>query len=134
MADNPKKGIVQFIKFGIVGLSNTLVNYIFYSIFVFFAMPYLLANFLSFTISVFNSFFWNNRYVFKEEVEGQRSWWKTFLKSYLSYSITGIFLTSALLWLWVSVCGISEYLAWIINIPICVPINFLLNKLWAYKS
>lgn len=134
MSKTSKDSILQFIKFGIVGVSNTLVNYAFYSLFVFLGMPYLIANFLSFSISVLNSFFWNNRYVFKLGESQTRTWWKVLTKSYLSYSITGIFLTSLLLWFWVSVLGLSEYIAWLLNIPICIPINFLLNKYWAYRS
>lgn len=124
--------VVQFIKFGIVGISNTLVNFGVYALLVFFGMNYLLANFLAFSVSVVNSFIWNNRYVFEASPDA-RSRWVVFLKTYASYSVTGIFLTTVLLWLWISVFGINEYVAPLINIAFTVPINFVLNKYWAYK-
>lgn len=134
MVTSRGESFIQFVKFGLVGVSNTAVNFAIYSLLVFWGMLYLLANFLAFSISVLNSFFWNNRYVFRLEGDQSRVWWKALMKSYACYSVTGIFLYSFLLWLLVDVCGISEYLAWLINIPISVPINFLLNKHWAYRG
>jgi hypothetical protein len=63
--------ILQFIKFGIVGLSNTAISYIIYFLLVYFDLHYLIASIIAFFISVLNSFFWNNKYVFKKE-DGQK--------------------------------------------------------------
>ena len=57
--------LIQFVKFGIVGLSNTLISYVVYVAGVRFGMHYLLASILGFVISVLNSFYWNNKYVFE---------------------------------------------------------------------
>ncbi|MDY4170537.1 MAG: GtrA family protein [[Ruminococcus] gnavus] len=35
---------------------------------------------------------------------------------------------------WIYTLGMSKYLAPLINLVISVPINFLLNKFWAYKD
>lgn len=129
-----KRSLLQFIKFGIVGFSSTIINYGIYSLLVLFNVDYALANFISFTISVVNSFIWNNRYVFVEEPSKKRVLWKTFLRTYACYSVTGIFLTTFLLWLWISVCGINKYVAPIINLFFTVPINYFLNKYWAYRT
>ncbi len=124
----------QFWKFGVVGISNTVISYVTYAVLVFFGCPYLIANLVAFVISVLNSFFWNNRYVFKLGENESRSIWKSLVKTFASYSITGLFLSSFLLWLWISVFGVSEYVAPIINLIITVPINFVLNKFWAFKA
>ena len=58
--------ILQFVKFGIVGVSNTLISYIVYVILVTWGCHYLAASLLGFLISVINAFYWNNRYVFKK--------------------------------------------------------------------
>lgn len=125
---------IQFLKFCLVGVSNTLVNYAFYAFFVYLGLPYLVSNFLSFSISVTNSFYWNNRYTFKFKHTGIKSMLSVFAKSYLSYSVTGILLASILLWLFVDMLGMSQYLAQLATIPITVPINFILNKKWAYRK
>lgn len=54
------------------------------------------------------------------------------LKTYISYSFTGLFLSSALNWLWIDVAGLSKMIAPLINLCITVPLNFVLNKFWVF--
>lgn len=129
-----KKSIVQFIKFGIVGVSNTLISYIVYMVGITVGIHYLLANFIAFAVSVSNSFYWNNRYVFKQEDGEERSALKAFVKTALSYAGTGLVLNSILLAVQVDILGIPEWLAPLINLVITVPLNFVLNKLWAFRT
>lgn len=128
------KTFIQFIKFGLVGVSNTVISYVTYAVLVFFGAPYLIANLIAFVVSVLNSFFWNNRYVFTLESGQTRSIWRSLAKTFASYSVTGLFLSSVLLWLWIDVFGISAYIAPIINLLVTVPLNFILNKFWAFKA
>lgn len=130
----------QFIKFGIVGVSNTLISYGLYALTLFifdwlnasFPFEYLVAQFVSFTLSVLWSFYWNNRFVFGLREGEKRSIAMALLKTYIAYSVTGMFLSSILLVFWVQVLGISEFLAPIISLIITVPANYLLNKYWAF--
>jgi len=39
-----------------------------------------------------------------------------------------------LLWLWTDVIGISKFLAPLISLLITVPVNFLMNKFWTFKT
>lgn len=134
--------VEQFVKFGIVGVSNTIISYVLYAgslmMFqkyeVFPNGDYLIAQVISFVLSVAWSFYWNNKMVFVKEEGKERSLWKSLLKTYVSYSFTGLFLNSILLVLWVQVLHISEFVAPVINLIISVPINFLINKFWAFKS
>ena len=74
-----KSNIIQFIKFGLVGVSNTLVNYIVYVIFVALGAHYLVANTMGFLISILNAYFWGSRFVFKEDkTKEKRVWWKDY--------------------------------------------------------
>ena len=123
----------QFIKFGLVGLSNTAVAYIVYAICIFLDCNYLIANFLGFVISVYNAFYWSNRYVFKENPEKQRDARKTLFKTYIAYSTTGVFLNSGLLYLFIDCWHINSYIAQVICLLFTVPLNFILNKYWSFK-
>ena len=132
--------LVQFIKFGIVGFSNTLVSYVI-NILVLFAMKpmnvswdYFAGNIVAFILSVLWSFYWNNKYVFTLEEGQSRSIGKALLKTYITYGFTGIILNNILSWIWVSVLGVSKFIAPIINLLASVPINFFMNKLWAFKE
>lgn len=132
--------LVQFVKFGIVGVSNTVVSYVINVLVLLALRPmnvswdYFVGNIVSFILSVLWSFYWNNKYVFSLEEGQSRSLWKTLLKTYISYGFTGIVLNNILSWIWVSVLGISKFIAPIINLLASVPINFLMNKLWAFRE
>lgn len=132
----------QFVKFGIVGLSNTLISYLIYfivllaerAIYIFKNSDYIIAQIVAFLLSVLWSFFWNNKYVFQAKENEERQILSALFKTYISYSFTGIFLNSILLVIWVKGLGISEFIAPIINLLISVPVNFLLNKFWAFRQ
>lgn len=72
--------------------------------------------------------------VFRLEDGQKRSVWKALIKTYISYSFTGLFLNNVLLILWVQIFHISELIAPVINLLISVPVNFLINKFWAFKK
>ena len=156
--------VTQFLKFGLVGVSNTLINYIVYVILCSLGVQYLIANTFGFIISVLNAYFWGSRFVFKEdETKEKRIWWKVLLKTYASYFL-GYVLNQVLLIVWIDTLNIGAYfgfagdiLSWmsgflpflpaeytvrslseiiapILNIFITVPINFVINKFWAYRQ
>ena len=129
-----KPVIIQFIKFGIVGLSNTFIAYAVYAFFVFINLHYFVANFIAFTVSVINSYYWNNKYVFKSNNKSFKSIAISFIKVYISYSFTGIILGNVLLFIFIDLLHISKYIAPFLGLFISVPLNFILNKKWAFKN
>lgn len=92
------------------------------------------ANTIAFILSVLCSFLLNSRFVFTLEEGQSRSFWKALLKSYLSYGFTGIILNNILAYVWVGIFGISKFVAPLISLIIAIPINFFMNKLWAFKT
>lgn len=142
ISDKQWNTLTQFVKFGIVGLSNTAISYLIYVITLLIfqknvwipSWDYLVAQIIAFVLSVLWSFYWNNKYVFKKGQNAQRSLVKTLLKTYMSYAFTGLFLNSILSFLWVEVLYISKLVAPIINLLISVPLNFVMNKFWAFRD
>lgn len=128
------KGITQFIKFGVVGLSNTAVAYLVYAACICAGLNYIVANFLGFLISVYNAFYWSNKYVFPASQKEKRNEWGALLKTYAAYSITGVFLNSALLYLLIECWQVNNYLAQAVCLLFTVPLNFVLNKFWSFKT
>lgn len=127
--------IWQFVMYAAVGVSNTLVSYIFFELFYkVVGLSLEVSNFLGFSISVVNACYWSNKYVFKAEDGVKRVWWKTFIKTYISYALFGLILHTALLKLMVEKWGISAIVAPIILIFVITPLNFIANKFWAYKD
>lgn len=149
--------IRQFIKFALVGVSNTLISEGVYVVLLFFRVHYLPAGFIGFSLSVVNAYYWSSRYVFREEGDGgKRTGWKVFGKTYLAY-FWGYLVNAGLLVFWIDLVDICRWmkplearffsLGWNrfdarflgsalaagINLLITVPMNFLINKYWAYK-
>lgn len=132
----------QFIKFGIVGVSNTVISYLIYIVALkifqksglFPTADYLISSVIAFLLSVLWSFYWNNKYTFKKENTDERSIWRTLFKTYMSYALTGLILNNILLYVCVEAIDISKNIAPIINLMITVPLNFVLNKYWAFKK
>ncbi len=140
LTDGIFNSFMQFVKFGIVGLSNTVISYVLYvaGLLVFRKLDilpdngYLVAQAVAFVLSVLWSFYWNNKLVFALQEGDDRSILKAFVKTFISYSFTGLFLSSILLVVWVKVLHISEFIAPIINLLVTVPLNFVINKFWAF--
>ncbi len=124
--------IAQIIKFAIVGMVNNLIYYVVYVVCEYLGMHYLVGNLLGFSVSIFNAHYWNNKYVFK--TSQKRDWWKALVRTYISYASTGIVVSGLLLYLFVDVVGIPHLIAPIICLVITVPVNFIINKKWAYKD
>lgn len=132
--ENLKKAIIQFIKFGTVGAINTVLSYaITNGAYYLLHLHEQISNIIAFVITVFISFILNGRFVFTENKE-ERNFWKSLLKVYASYSITGVFLTAILLYIEEELLGIPHYIATLMNLVVTIPLNFILNKFWAYKE
>lgn len=133
--------ISQFIRFGIVGVSNTVISYLLYSgslLFfqrnnLFASFDYVVAQVIAFILSVLWAFYWNQKKVFTMKEGESRSVWKSLLKTYVSYGFTGLLLSTFLLYIWIDVLGISDFIAPLINLLITVPLNFIINKFWAFR-
>lgn len=124
----------QFFKFGLVGLSNTAVSMICYYI-VLFINPdlYLLGSIIGTVVSIANAFYWNDKFVFSGNRQDWRSKLKRLGKTYISYGGTSI-LSNVLLWVEVTFFGVSRAIAPIVNLIVTIPLNFIINKLWTFRS
>lgn len=138
LTDKKRQTFKEFLQFGLVGVSNTIISYLLYVVTLLLVsksgvkFDYIIANIVSWLLSVLWSFYWNNKFVFKKEEGEKRNIWAALIKTYVSYGFTGLILNNILSVLWVSVLHISKMLAPIINLVISIPINFFMNKLWAF--
>lgn len=127
------RSLMQFVQFGMVGFSNTVISYVVYIVLITLGIHYLPASIIGFVASVINSFYWNNRYVFAANEGEQRSLWKSFCKCFFSYAGTGLILNNILLIIQIRFLGWSKQIAPLLNLIITIPLNFVLNKLWAFR-
>ena len=136
ISDEKWNAFMQFVKFGLVGVSNTFISYGVYLVFllVFGEESYMVGFTLGFIVSVLNSFYWNDKYVFKKKENEQRSKFKALIKVFLSYASTGLVLSGILLVIFVQYLGIPAKIAPLIGLLITIPLNYIINKVWAFKD
>lgn len=149
--------LIQFIKFGLVGMSNTAISYgiemlCYYVLFKntkFIGILNLLAllgistdgnnvkivitTIIAFVVSVSNSYFWNNRYVFGSGKKSFSEHFKTYFKTFACYGITGLIL-SPIIKILLTKISVPFFIASLGALVITIPLNFVMNKFWAFKS
>lgn len=125
---------MQFMKFGIVGVINTGLSYLISNIgYYVFYFHEQICNLISFLITVFISYLLNGRFVFRQDGKSQ-PWYRALAKVYASYALTELVLMGILLFIQERQLGIPHFIATFINLCVTVPLNFVLNKFWAYRK
>ncbi|HIW31730.1 MAG TPA: GtrA family protein, partial [Candidatus Paenibacillus intestinavium] len=62
---NRRKSMKQFIIFAIVGVSNTVVDFIIFWLLIQLSVHYIIANIVAYSIGMLNSYIWNNAITFR---------------------------------------------------------------------
>lgn len=119
----------KFLKFGLVGIFNTLITIISYIILVKLGMNYLIANIISYLIGVANSYYWNKNWVFRSNSKNL----SVFLK-FLTVNLIVLAFNTVSLFILVDKLLYNEFIAQIFAIGIGMMINFFLNKIWTFNQ
>ncbi len=117
----------QFIKFCIVGATNTAISFVVYALLLKLNMNYLVASTLSYLAGLINGYIFSSSFVFNNKrnlTQGLK-----FLGVYLSSLIINL----AFLYILVDTFKFSELIAQVIVTCFNVIYNFSLNKFWTFK-
>lgn len=126
-----RRGVRQFIKFGLVGLSSTVIDWgIYLGLTRIFALFYLMAKILSFSVAVLNSYIWNRRWTFRSNDPAKL---KQFIK-FLTISIVGLVLNSLIMFLAVDKFRLHDIIGLVFATAIVLIWNFLANKFYTFKE
>lgn len=155
LENSPLAPFMQFIRFGLVGFTSTLVSYgiemlMYYVVFrdtVFSALEpvpglrlsadqvrVMAVNIVAFVISVTYSYMMNSRFTFRSEEKrtfGQHL--RSYLKTVASYAFTGLLLAPAIK-MGLSGMGVPYYAASLLSLLVTIPLNYVLNKFWAFRQ
>ena len=124
--------MLQFVGFGLIGLLNTVLSYGITNVCYYaFGLHEQISNLFAFLITVLISYLLNSRFVFEKD---RQPWYLALAKVYASYAFTELILMGVLLFIEERLFGIPHYIATFVNLIITVPLNFLLNKFWAYRK
>ena len=89
---------------------------------------------IAFAVSVTNSYLLNSRFTFQsEEKRTVRQHLRAYVRTVASYALTGLFLAPAIKMGLVGL-NIPFYIASLASLLVTIPINFILNKFWAFRK
>lgn len=131
----------QFLRFAFVGVLNTLIQYGIEQLCYYVVFPDVnlfaglggentrvwVVTAIGFVVSVTHAYFWNSRFVFREP--GSLS---KYFRSVASYALTGLVL-SPLIKRLAQGWGLPFWAASLVSLLVTVPLNFILNKFWAFR-
>lgn len=126
-----RRVIRQFIKFGLVGLSSTVIDWGIYLVLErFFSIFYLMAKILSFSVAVFNSFYWNRRWTFRSaDPQKLRQ-----LIKFLMIASVGLVLNALVMFVAVDKIKLHDIYGLILATGFVTFWNFLANKFYTFKE
>lgn len=135
----PPNELRRFLRFGLVGLSATLLDFtVLTALKYFFGWPTLLANLISYSCGALNSYTLNRRWVFPE-TKGRHSLVQ--LSQFISINLVGLLLNMVLLFLLEIPCArllanaAYSYIPAKIGATLLVFLwNFFANRYWTFNQ
>ena len=128
--DFTDREISKFIKFGIVGILNTLINWTIFAILNFLGMYYIISNIIAYVIATINSYIWNSKWVFKYRGEDK----KETTGKFILLNLFGLSLNTVILYLFVDLMRFNKLIALVITTIIVMIINYILSKFIIFKK
>ena len=120
----------QFVKFGIVGVSNTLISFAAYTLLLkVFDVWYLAASAIAFLIGAANGFLWNRRWTFREHVGDALTPVRWF-----TVQGCGLGLNLLLIYLFVDHAGLNKLLAQACAVCVVTVLTFFANRAWTFRT
>lgn len=119
----------EFIRFCLVGISNTLINYGIFAILLrYLHVPYLWAGSMGFLAGAIWGFFLNRYFTFQSSAQTKRG-----LPIYLAINLFSLLINLAMQWLAVDFLAIAEIWSQLCGIVVTTFTNFILVKLLIFK-
>lgn len=120
--------LVQIFKFFIVGVIATIIDFIIYYIcYNKFEIDPLIANIISFSISVIYNYIASVKWVFATDKNKNK---KVLFIEFISLSILGLLLTELLLFIFINLLSFNKMISKIIATIITMVFNFVTRKIF----
>jgi putative flippase GtrA len=120
----------QFAKFGVVGVSNTLLSFAVYTILVkVFGLWYIAASGIGFAIGAVNGFLWNRAWTFRGHVGDALTPLRWFVVQGF-----GLLVNLGLVFLFVDGAGLDKLVGQALTIAIVTVLTFFANRTWTFRT
>lgn len=121
---------LQFLKFGIVGVSNTLIFFAVYTLLLkAFGVWYVAASGIGFAVGAVNGFLWNRAWTFKGHVGDALTPVRWFV-----VQTCGLLLNLGLVYLFVDGVGMDKLSGQAVTIVIVTVVTFFVNRAWTFRG
>jgi putative flippase GtrA len=115
----------QIINFILIGITNVIINYSLYSLFIFIGLNYILASLFSTIISILFNFQTFKRFVFKTKNNSLIN----FIGVYVVVYLTNIFFIYIFY-----LFGFDYYISGFLALFPCAIVSFVLNKFYVFRD
>lgn len=119
----------KFIKFGLVGILNTVITIVIFNVLKIFEIDYVIANAIGYVGGMVNSYIWNNKWVFNANSKDIST-----VGKFIAVNLIVFLINTGILILLVDNMSLNESIAQIIALAVTTVINFLGNKLWTFNK
>ena len=131
--DKLKKLFMQAVKFGLVGVLNTLIDYAVYSLLLlipFIGEHYVIAPVAGYCAGLGNSLILNKKWTFaqKERVSRRQ------LVTFLAVNLAALGVSTAVLVVTQEWVGLGRYVGKLVATVFSMTVNFLGNKIMVFKA
>lgn len=126
-----RRGVRQFLKFGVVGASGAVVSFVVFHVLIHFTLGLTLAFSIGFILGGVNNYWWNRRWTFRSQGHPGKELVQFLIVSAMAL-VLGILITkfmddrlapftlrNSLIWLCGTVGGMG--------------VNFFVNKYWTFR-
>ena len=124
-----KKTFFQMLRFGFVGVSNTLITLgLIFLLMNILGLDYRIANGIGYLAGLINSFIWNRNWTFRAE----GNWFEHFLKFVLAFGFCYI-LQFFLLIILIEKLLLDKEVSTLLAMVLYTFVNYILNKFWTFR-
>lgn len=131
--ENKKKTLKEFILFILGALIGSGVMFGVYYLLLALGVPYAWSYAAGFAASIVANFFVNKYIVFRASQQSGKQAAGSFAKTAAVYGVAFV-MSELLLRLFVETAGMSDKIAPLLAAFLTTPVNYLLNKFWAFKK
>ena len=122
--------LVQFVKFGIVGVSNTLITLLVYTLLLkVFGVWYIAASAIGFAVGATNGFLLNRRWTFRTHVGDALTPVRWGI-----VQTAGLGVNLLLLYVFVHDAGVDKLLAQVAATAVVTVSTFFANRAWTFRA
>lgn len=126
-----RRGVRQFIKFGVVGASGTVVNFVIYHLGLHVRLAVWLAYAIGFIVGGVNNYYWNRRWTFRSQGHP----WKE-LGQFITVSAVALGISEFVIVLadrHLPAMPLRNSAAWLLATTVGMGWNFFGNKFWTFR-